>query len=173
MDGFDEEQRTGFVGVRRPTGEQLAEHPVIRIHIRQNQRRQCAGGPEPVFGEGLLHAGHHRSTHLHMGIAPRRQGRFLAHVFVADVVPADEAQHPVHDHDLAVVAKVDLKAIKPAAAGREGFDLDASLAQRLHIAVGQGVTADPVVQQVNRHAFGGFLQQQVLQIVDRGGRRGR
>jgi hypothetical protein len=64
-----------------------------------------------------------------------------------------------------VITKVDLKAVKPAAAGREGLDLDAALAQRLHITVGQGVTANPVVQQVNRHAFGGFVQQQISQTL--------
>ena len=107
-----------------------------------------------------------------MGIAPRCQRRFFAHVFVADVVPADEAQNAVDDHDLAVVAEVDLEAVEPAAAGGEGFDLDAGIAQRLHVAVGQGVAADAVVQQVNRHAFGGFFQQQGRAGVGRGGRRG-
>ncbi|MCY1451942.1 hypothetical protein D9M71_688330 [compost metagenome] len=64
-----------------------------------------------------------------MGIAPRCQGWFLAHVFVAYVVATDKAKNAVDDHDLAVVAKVDLEAIEPAAAGGEGFDLDAAIAQ--------------------------------------------
>jgi hypothetical protein len=31
--------------------------------------------------------------------------------------------------------------------------------------VGQGVAADAVVEQINRHAFGSFLQQQIAQAL--------
>ncbi|MNV16272.1 hypothetical protein D3C71_1070270 [compost metagenome] len=62
-----------------------------------------------------------------------------------------------------MIAEVDLETVEPAAAGREGFDLDATIAQRLHITVGQGMAADAVVKQIDRHAFSGFFQQQVLQ----------
>jgi hypothetical protein len=61
-----------------------------------------------------------------MGIAPWRQRRLLAHVFIADVVPADKAEHTVDHDDLAVVAEIDLEAVEPAAAGGEGLDLDAA-----------------------------------------------
>ncbi|MNF85125.1 hypothetical protein D3C84_675110 [compost metagenome] len=100
-----------------------------------------------------------------MGIAPRRQGWFLPHVLIPHVVPAHEAEHAVDHHNLAVITEVDLEAIEPAAAGGEGFDLDTAVAQRLYIAVGQGVAADSIVEQVNRDAFGGFFQQQFVQAL--------
>jgi len=64
-----------------------------------------------------------------------------------------------------VVAEVDLEAVEPATAGGKGFDFDAGIAQWLHVTVRQGMAADAVVQQINRHAFGGFLQQQGLQAL--------
>ncbi|MNE56254.1 hypothetical protein D3C80_1511490 [compost metagenome] len=78
-------------------------------------------------------------------------------------MPANEALHAVDHDDLAVVAKVDLEPIEPAAAGGEGFDVDTTVAQRLDVAVGQGVAANAVVKQIHRHAFGGFFQKQCLQ----------
>ncbi|MNJ57487.1 hypothetical protein D3C77_530760 [compost metagenome] len=70
MDGFDEEQRTGFLRVGRTAGEDLAEHPIFGVGVGQDQWRQLSCGPEPVFGERLLQAGQHRTADLHMGVAP-------------------------------------------------------------------------------------------------------
>ncbi|MCY1422058.1 hypothetical protein D9M71_377270 [compost metagenome] len=136
MDRFDKEQRTGFVGVCRPAGEQLAQHAVFRINLGQDQWRQGMSHPEPVFSERLLHARHHGSAHLHVGIAPRGQGRFLAHVFITDVVPANEAENAVHHHNFAMVTEVHLKAIEPAITGAKSLDLDPAITQGLHVAVG-------------------------------------
>src|SRR5207253_3600237 len=70
------------------------------------------------------------------------------------------------DHDnFAVIAKVDLEAIEPAAACGKGFDLYAGLAHWLNVAVRQGVAADTVVEHVNGYAFGSFLHQQGLQAA--------
>ncbi|MOA69300.1 hypothetical protein D3C78_1974120 [compost metagenome] len=60
-------------------------------------------------------------------------------------MPADKTKNAVHHHDLAMVAKVDLKAIEPAAASGEGLDLDTTIAQCLYVFAGQGVAADAVV----------------------------
>ncbi|MNH19022.1 hypothetical protein D3C79_787440 [compost metagenome] len=70
MDGFDEEQRAGFLRVGRTTGQYLTEHAIFGVGVRQDQRRQFACGPEPVLGKGFLQAGQHRAADLHMGIAP-------------------------------------------------------------------------------------------------------
>ena len=165
MDGLDEKQRAGFIRVRWPTGEQLAEHAVFRVGIRQDQRRQFPCGPEPVLGKRLLQASHHWACDLHMGIAPWRQRRFFTQVFIAYVMPADKTGDAVHHDDLAMVTEVDLEAIEPATAGGECLDLHACVTQRLHITMGQGVAADAVVQDVNGHALSGFFLQQGLQLA--------
>ena len=100
-----------------------------------------------------------------MGIAPRRQWRFFAQVFIADVMPADKPGNTVHHHDFAMVAEVDLETVEPAAASGECLDLHAGVTQRLHIAMGQGVAADPVVEHVNSHALCGFFFQQSMQLA--------
>lgn len=99
-----------------------------------------------------------------MGVAPRCQRRLFAQVFIADVVPADKAGNAVHHHDFAMVAKVDLETVEPAAAGGERLDLYPGVAQRLHITVGQGVAADAVVEHVNVYTFGSFFLQQCMQL---------
>ena len=128
VDGLDKKQRAGFIRVCRAAGEQLAEHTVVGVGVRQDQGRQFSCGPEPVFSERLLQAGHHRAGDLHMGIAPRSQRRFFAQVFVTDVVPTNKAGDAIHHYDLAVVAEVDLEAIEPAATGGERLDLHPGVA---------------------------------------------
>ena len=97
-----------------------------------------------------------------MGIAPWRQRRVFTQVFIAYVVPTDKPGDAVYHYDLAMVTEVDLEAIEPATAGSERLDLHASVTQRLHITMGQGVTADAVVQHVNGYALSGFFLQQGL-----------
>ncbi|CRM81162.1 hypothetical protein [Pseudomonas sp. 22 E 5] len=99
-----------------------------------------------------------------MGVAPGCQRRLFAQVFITHVVPADKAGNAVHHHDFAMVTKVDLETVKPAAAGGERFDFDPGVAQRLHVTVGQGVAADAVVEHMNIYAFGSFFLQQRVQL---------
>ncbi|MNG15575.1 hypothetical protein D3C84_994160 [compost metagenome] len=80
-------------------------------------------------------------------------------------MPADEAKNAVDDHDLAVVAEVDLEAVEPATASCKRFDLYPGIAQRLHVTVGQGVAANSIVKQIDLHTFSGFFQQQAVQTL--------
>ena len=51
MNGFDEKQGAGFVGVGRTTGQELTQHASVRVGLWQDQRRQFTCSPEPVFGK--------------------------------------------------------------------------------------------------------------------------
>src|ERR1700712_3476129 len=76
---------------------------------------------------------------------------------------ADEPRDAVHYNDLAVITEVDLKAVQPAAACGERFDLHTASPQLVDVAGRKRVTADTVIQHEDFHALGGFLQQQRLQ----------
>jgi len=114
-----------------------------------------------------LQIGHGWAFDLHVRIAPRRERRLVAKVFVARVQAPDEAAYAVHDHHLAVVAEVELEAISPAARG-EAVDLDAAVAQGVHIRVGQCVASYAVVEQAHLHACRGALQQRIAQASPQG-----
>ena len=64
-----------------------------------------------------------------MRVPPGADLRVEAEVFVAHIVPADEADAPVHDHDLAVVAEVDLETVGWSFRGVERGDLHPGGAQ--------------------------------------------
>ncbi len=100
-----------------------------------------------------------------MGVAPWRQRRFEAEVFIAYIVPANEAFDPIHHDDLAVITEVDLEARQPAAPGCERLDLHAAVAELVDVTRRQRVAADAVVEHMDRDAFYGFLQQQPLQAA--------
>src|SRR5476649_121448 len=117
----------------RAAGEQLAEHAVVRVGLRQDQRRQFARGPEPVFGERFLQAGDHRAAHPHMGVAPGRQRWFDPQVLVADVMPANKTHQAVDHYHFAMVAEIHLEAVQPATAGGERTDMHTAFTQGLDV----------------------------------------
>lgn len=102
----------------------------------------------PVADERELEALHDGSPHVKVRVAPGADLRIPPEVLVAHVEPADEPGAPVHDDDLAVVAKVEPEAAEPAALPAEPGDKDAGLAERPDVAAGQGVAAYLVVKQV-------------------------
>jgi len=126
--------------------------------------RQAGRGPGPVLGEGQLHQRHRRALQAQVGVAPGAETLASPHVLVADVQAPDKGHLPVHDHDLAVIAEVQLETVAPALGGAEGVDLDAGRAQLREIAPGQGMAADLVVEQVDAHALPGLGQQVRLQL---------
>jgi hypothetical protein len=54
-----------------------------------------------------------------MRVTPGSALGVFAQVLDADIVPADPGAASVHDHELAVVAEVDLEAVAPALGGIE------------------------------------------------------
>ena len=78
---------------------------------------------------------------------------------------ADKAGQAIDHHHLAVIAEIHLEPVEPAAAGGKGLHPHTALAQDISVAVGQGMAADAVIQQVDLDAFGGLFQQQALQAT--------
>jgi hypothetical protein len=73
---------------------------------------QLPGRPAPILGEGNLKAFHDGAAPFHVGVPPRVSAWDPAEVFVAHIEAAEESALAVHHDDLAVVAEVQLKAVR-------------------------------------------------------------
>ena len=91
--------------------------------------------------------------------------RVTPEVFVAEVEAADPGPAPVDDHDLAVVAEVQVQPAGAAADHVEGMDLHAACTQRADIGARQAEAAERVVQQVHAHAGRRALEQPRLHFA--------
>jgi hypothetical protein len=92
------------------------------------QHRGGFGRPIPIFEPRDLHALHDWARHFHMRVAPCANLRVEAKVFVAHIVSADEGNSSIDDDRLAMVAEVELKAIRLSLPRVEGTRLDPAAA---------------------------------------------
>src|SRR6186997_212282 len=111
---MQKKERAGLEGIGRSGGQAesdavLAAGRGLRLPV---QVRLLAGGPLPVFEPGYLHALHDRTGDFDVRVTPRADLGILAEILITDVVTTDEGGLPIHDHDLAMVAKVELEAVR-------------------------------------------------------------
>ncbi len=117
--------------------------------------------PAPVRGKGELGAHDSGPREAQVRVAPGAAAA-EAQVFIAHVVAADPGADTVDDHDLAVVAEVELEAVAAALGGIEGRQahpgaLQAAVEGRAVEARG----ADLVVEQVDVHTGRGLAGEDI------------
>ena len=150
IDGVHEEQPARFEHVRGIGAEAERRFVVFRGGVRRPiELGHVAGGPVPVFEKGELNRLDDGAADFDVRIAPRSELRMPAHVFVADVEAADVGHFAVGDHDLAMVAEVDLKPVAKALRRAKRQDHDAGRGQLAAIGPRQVVAADLVVEHVH------------------------
>ncbi|MND92220.1 hypothetical protein D3C80_843720 [compost metagenome] len=76
----------------------------------------------------------------------------------------NESCHAIDNHDLAVVAEIDLEAVEPPSASSECPYMHTRLPKGFAVMVGQCVAADPVVKHIDLNALRRFFQEQALQL---------
>ena len=85
----------------------------------------------------------------------------LAQIFVAHVHSAHIRRVAVDDHDLAMIAKIDLEPVAQSLRRAKRQNHDARFGQLAAIRSRQIVTADLIVQHVHAHAFARLALQQL------------
>jgi hypothetical protein len=123
------------------------------------------GRPVPVLEKGELDCEDGWPRDPDVGVTPVPELGVPPHVLVADVVTADPGGVAVNDHDLTVIAEVDLKAVAGAFSGVEVEDLDAGVAELFEIALGQAAASDLVVQEIYSDTGTGSLEQGRLELA--------
>lgn len=119
----------------------------------------------PILDERELQRDGNGALEPHEGIAPRPELRVASHVFVADVLPADEGDAAIGDDELAMIAEVETKALSALPIRHEGLEPHAALAQRLPKCGWQLARADLVDEHAHAHAARAGSEESLLDVA--------
>ena len=124
------------------------------------------GRGRPVAQEGDLQPCDAAALDPEVGVAPRPPFR-AAHVAVGDVHAADETHAAVDDHDLAVVAVIDLAGEARELHVQEGVHLDPFAAHPLEERFADAAASHVVVEDPHVHPLPGLFHECVAQAPPR------
>ena len=125
----------------------------------ESKVRQRLCNVVPIFEKRHLEPRDSRTLDAHVCIPPRSELGAPPHILVTNINPANESNAAIHNHQFAMVAKIDLKppAILPVRHKRA--DINPIAAQAFSPTRRQGLRPDPIVEHPALHPASGRSKQ--------------